>query len=420
MQDHQQNQNQSSTQKKYVGDPSLRRPPSTEFQCRERIMTEDELQVGESDDYYEGYGSASTVVAFECTVANQRQQRQRPSRLLFACREPSCGVLAGTEAAAIKEDDGAVDPSFFDRGYTMAGRTGFQVWPGSRLMVEALAFPTSGDSNCQDPLALQKWQQALVRTTAAESSTRPLRILELGAGVGVVGASLAAASGGAHVLLTDLPTLVSESLQPNLERNATTQQDGDTCPPPAWLLSPEPTEPRDDASSSSAAPSGPVPIGNGWVATAALDWTKPVEQQLTPEQCQVDLVIACDCVWLVSMLDGLLQSVQSIFDASASASTGDDSAAATPTDTDGNTSKQPTLLMSFQRRDPADGNDSHMFTTVDRVIQEIHNRNWSLQCLAWQPVVYQEESDHDGRGEKDVSTTIKEVFLFEISPRKHQ
>ena len=447
--------------KKYRGDPALLRPPARAFQCQERIVTEDELAAdceARGDDSYDDY--YSSVVAFECTVAtnsssnssHQKEEEEelveRPQKLTFWCREPSCGVLRTTapptaldsttvedndntpivaETAAVKEDDGAVDPSFFDKGYTAAGKTGFQVWPGSRLMVETLAFGLDDDcdtSSYQDPPALQKWQQALLQQKTAPNSNeepRPLRILELGAGVGVVGASLAAASNGAQVLLTDLPTLVTESLLPNLQRNANTKKSSKTAQdesPSAWLVSPEPTTPVDtvkDESSSSSTPDlpAPVPIGSGWVAAAPLDWTQPVvDQQLTRKQCQaVDMIIACDCVWLVSMLDGLLNTVQEIFHAHDSSA--------------GSSHSKPTLLMSFQRRDPKDttnNSENGMFTTVDRVIDEIKKRQWSLECLAWQPVRYETEegrednNNSNGESGKEDDANIKEVFLFEIKP----
>ena len=434
--------------KKYRGDPALLRPPSRAFQCQERIVREDELAAdceARGDDSYDDY--YSSVVAFECTVAASRSTNQKeeeletPEKLTFWCREPSCGVLRTApsaavvdsteitqkddtdnntlriaETAAVKEDDGAVDPSFFDKGYTAAGKTGFQVWPGSRLMVEALAFDT-GSSGYQDPPALQKWQQALLRQQQTVSlpsnqeESRPLRILELGAGVGVVGASLAAASNGAQVLLTDLPTLVTESLWPNLQRNANQSSATRDKSPPEWLLAPAPAPKdttKDDDEMSCIPVPRPVPIGSGWVATAPLDWTQPVvDQQLTLQQCQaVDIIIACDCVWLVSMLDGLLNTVQEIFKAH---------------DEGG----KPTLLMSFQRRDPqetANRSETCMFTTVDRVINEIKKRQWSLECLAWQPVRYETEeriddtTNNNGASGKEYDANVKEVFLFEIKP----
>ena len=255
--------------------------------------------------------------------------------------------------------------------YALAGKTGFQVWPGTRLAVDALIFPRAGDS-----LSLQKWQRR-VDVRQRGNNRDGFRVLELGAGVGVVGASLAVM--GAQVLLTDLADLVKDSLHPNLVQNsnnyqATTISSGpaENESPPDWL----------QLQSTPA-----VAVGKGWTAATALDWNKPLEDQLTEEQCNVDLVVACDCVWLVSMLQGLFSTVDAIFETSENNS-------------NLRSRRSPRLLLSFQRR------DSDMFTTVDQVLDEIMTHNWSVECLAWYPVSYDDEGE---------SNTEKEVFLFEIS-----
>jgi len=61
------------------------------------------------------------------------------NRLTFQCRDRSCGVLEKQESAVtndeFEETQNAVasDPFFFERGYTLAGRTGFQVWSKSSI-----------------------------------------------------------------------------------------------------------------------------------------------------------------------------------------------------------------------------------------------------------------------------------------------
>lgn len=183
------------------------------------------------------------------------------------------------------------------------------------------------------------------------------KVLELGAGVGLLGASLAAA--GAHVLLTDLPTLVDNATHPNLSRNKK-KTSAESCPD--WL--------QPDA----------IPIGSGWAGATALDWTVPLESQLSVKQQEgVEVIVASDCVWLKSMLDALLETVASIFASSPSS----------------------VFLMSFQRRDTADGEDSAMFTTVNGVINSIESRQWAIECLAWRPIA----TDSD-----------KEVFVFQVTP----
>eukprot|EP00977_Amphora_coffeiformis_P005883 scaffold1248_cov170-Amphora_coffeaeformis.AAC.2 len=279
-------------------------PPVPDFYCSERSERIDPEDVVPS-------------VIFRCTLpshAPTKNQQQQQS-LEFVCREPSCGALLPTEHNITLDeqaDEAPMDPNFFDDGYTLAGRTGFQVWTGTRILMEALLF----------------WRSATTTTTTTTSEKydtwtrlgywhdrirQGANIVELGAGVGVVGTSMAAV--GAHVLLTDLPTLVENSVQPNLERNRVADSpmplEETTCPP-TWL-----------------GPQG-VPIGQG------------------------------------------------------------------------SHTRQPSLLLSFQRRDSKDGDESKSFTTVNRVISEVKAREWSMDCLAWRPVV--------------VGDDKSEVFVFEIIP----
>lgn len=409
--------NNSTSTQNFRGDPSRLLPSSQRFACRERLVKND------IDDKDWSYDDPTKVVAFECTLqlpplvllseederATTTSTNEETSTFLFYCREASCGVLRGEEPTVDsskeeeEEDECAVDPCFFDPGYTCAGKTGFQVWPGTRLMVEALLLLLSSAENNHHP-SLAHWQHAIRRGIANNEShhqrrRRPLRVLELGAGVGVVGTLLANA--GAHVLLTDLPSLVQKSLQPNLQRNAakhhhpTTNEVEETKDPPSWLLPRPSTDPvpNNDDDNDDDNDTKPLAMGQGWVAATSLDWTKSTDQQLTNEQCDVDVIIASDCVWLVSMLDGLLSTVASICQRAT---------------------RPPIFLMSFQRRDPANGNpDNAMFTTVDRVLAEVMARGWTVDCLAWHPVVYH-DTNHTEDDKKNGATNTKEVFLFEI------
>jgi len=296
--------------------------------------------------------------------------------------------------------------------YALAGKTGFQVWPGTRLAVDALLFPRSTDGSL-----LQAWQQKVMvqqqqqqqqqcncnnKSNGNGNGGEALRVLELGAGVGVVGTSLAIM--GAHVLLTDLADLVQESLYPNLVRNSNqfirnhnnNNNNSSTHPRESWLHQ------EKSQTTSTSDLRAVLPMGKGWTAAADLDWNLPLEDQLSLQQCDVDLIIACDCIWLVSMLKGLFFTVQAIFDAAAVSETGRD---------------VPKLLLSFQRR------DADMFTTVDQVLEEIQSRGWSMKCLAWYPVIYKDEDNNEsedgcdaGTDKNEQNTETKEVFLFEISP----
>mmetsp|Transcript_32780 Transcript_32780/g.49411 ORF Transcript_32780/g.49411 Transcript_32780/m.49411 type:complete len:355 (+) Transcript_32780:84-1148(+) len=329
----------------FQGDSSLLRPASNGFQCHETLQT----QTADSEttlDYNDGEDEVFTgqqKIIFNCTLPQEGQS------LVFICLEPSCGVLLEEESAAEKEEDGQMDPFFFDEGYTLAGKTGFQVWPGSRLMVEALTF--CAEEDCEP---LVEWQRRIVSGN--------LRVLELGSGVGVVGVSLAAA--GAQVLLTDLKTLVQHSTRLNLKQNKTCLENEENAPP-GWL------------------PDNAVRIHKGWAASCAVDWTVPLDEQISNDTLEsIDVVLASDCVWLVSMMEPLLETVECVFRAR---------------------SGRAKFLLSFQRRDPKIQNreTTSNFTTVDRVLQALEERNWSVRCLAWRLI-------HP--------TDPKEVFLFEASP----
>jgi len=319
---------------------SRRRLQSDGLKCSETIEREDAL----------------TFVIFHCNLPYPLNKH-----LEFNCREPSCGALEGEEEAAkLADEDYTVDPNFFDEGYSMAGATGFKVWTGSRLMIETLAWPQSDDC--------ERLKQIQTRISSGA------RLIELGSGVGVVGTYLSVI--GSHVLLTDLPTLVENAIDCNLLRNQTLASmpndtsDEDICP--SWL-----------------APDG-VRIGKGWANCASLDWTIPLDEQLTEDQsASVDFIIASDVVFLTSMLTSLLHVVQSIFEASSSNDT--------------------SFILSFQRRDAKDGEESTSFTTVDGVISAVEERGWSLDCLAWRPVTVKKETDGV------VTDDTSEVFVFEIT-----
>ena len=364
--------------------PKRPRPPPAGFECGESVAADNNTD--DVTDTEEEVG----VVSFYCTLptspsssSGANSNASAKHGLTFSCRGRSVGALLPTEDSvdeAILDSADAyetVDPFLFNEDYTPAGRTGFQVWSGTRLLIESLCWgPTnSGSQTCKEEGESAKEERLahyrrLIMSDASGADGNQCNILELGSGVGVVGATLAAV--GANVMLTDLPTLVDHAVWPNLMRNASStggDDDGDIIheTSPSWL--------GDDA----------VRIGRGWASATPLDWTKPLSpNQLTASQIEsIDLVVASDCVWLVSMLDALLDTVQGVFDQSK---------------------RSPKFLMSFQRRDASGGDDSALFTTVDRVLKSVQERGWSFDCLAWRPVQL-------GDGEGD-----KEVFIFEICP----
>jgi predicted nicotinamide N-methyase len=349
----------------------------------------------ESDD--DTIHPGGTIIRFHCVLpppkpATANNQQESPTTCMFLsfdCRAPSCGALkleddrvsnvelkeshVVDEWNALEDNVMALDPHLFDVGYTLAGRTGFQVWAGARLLLEyCLAQPQ------RDKLSGQ-------------------RIVELGAGVGLVGTALAVHLARVQVLLTDLPTLVEYSLAPNLQRNhelcggamatTTTVHPSNTLLPPTWLV---------QAASSSSSPV--VSFGSSWVGTGRLDWTRPVAEQLSlpDDDCSpaVDLILASDCVWLVSMLDSLLDTADALM------------------------GKDTKLWLSLQKREAEESStpssssvsllpsppssSCRMFTTIESILAAITTRSWHWTCVAWRPLLL-------------VDGQESESFVFEIS-----
>lgn len=319
-----------------VIDMTRNRPSTKGFKCSEKVEIVDGMP----------------TVVFQCNLPLGKV-------LEFSCREPSCGALEQEEeAAVIPDEDYVVNPDFFNDDLTMAGVTGFKVWTGTRLLVETLVW--SHENDCDRLVEIQK--------CIKDSSTR---IVELGAGVGVVGTYLAAV--GSQVMITDLPTLVETVIEENIQRNhgesSSSSEEDDI---PTWL------------------PTG-VKIGEGFVDATPLNWIIPLEDQLQEDQrTNLDFIVASDVVFLKQMLESLLNTAAALFESSKAT--------------------RPTFILSFQRRDSKDGEESDSFTTVDGILQAVQERGWKLECLAFRHIMVEKE-----RGDKIVKEQT-EVFVFEIDP----
>jgi len=257
------------------------------------------------------------------------------NRLNFSCRDKSSGVLLPAEPSLqTKEedecDDNRNDPFFFSPGFYLEAKTGFQPWPGARLMVEAFACDMKNDR-------IKHWQ------TKLRNKDLNLNILELGAGIGILGTCLS--SLGARVTITDLPVLVDHGIIPNLRRNA---KSNDT-----------------DSNEKDY-----MQIGEGYARATVLDWLKPISEQLSKEAISsFDVIIGCDCLFLEKLVDPFMTMISDLFDQST---------------------KRPTLLFTYQRR-----NMKGVFSTLEALLKRIESRCLSVDCLAWRSISVEGDGEHD-------------------------
>ena len=217
----------------FVADSALLFPASPSLQCVEELNPD-----ADEDEH-------GSRVLFHCTVKGRR--------FSFGMRDASIGVLLGPPYETSKVPSkplGAVDPFFFDPGYNLFAATGFSLWPESRLMLEALTTP-------------------LPRFDQIQRALQNGRIIELGAGIGMVGTCLVDYC--QHVCLSDLPTLVEHGLEPNLERNAVPEQ---------------------------------------LASTLVIDWTCPVPEQA--KQHTWDLVVANGCLLIKKFYQHALDTADAL------------------------------------------------------------------------------------------------------------
>lgn len=334
------------------------------LKCGEEWMHEQYDEEDDDDDDYRG------PITFHIQLPSSSR------RLNFNCRDMSSGVLLPSEASVKKEDtyDGPSDPFFFEKGFYLEAKTGFQVWPGSRLMVEAFTCSSSGSGSGgggqeEEVNGMMKhWKDQL-------SLGGRLNVLEVGAGIGVVGSSLAVAGG--NVLITDLPVLVEHGIGPNLIRNGRANPREECnrtqlCPP-SFLLNDA------CASSSDTIFFDAVPLGKGWAKPAVLDWFRPVEEQLPLSIISnIDIIVACDCIFLRKLADPLLTTIATIFEHSSA--------------------NNPKLFFTFQRR-----NMLGVFIQLEELLGRIEERGWTVECVAWRNI----EIEDDG---------IHQNYLFQVTP----
>eukprot|EP00240_Pyramimonas_obovata_P015864 CAMPEP_0118923200 /NCGR_PEP_ID=MMETSP1169-20130426/1816_1 /TAXON_ID=36882 /ORGANISM="Pyramimonas obovata, Strain CCMP722" /LENGTH=292 /DNA_ID=CAMNT_0006864153 /DNA_START=241 /DNA_END=1118 /DNA_ORIENTATION=+ len=195
-------------------------------------------------------------------------------------------AINGVQITVAKRDldnEDFTDPNFFDDDWSPAAATGFVVWQGTFLFVKML----------QEELA---------------SKLVGKRVLELGSGIGLAG--LCAAAMGAHVLQTDLPSVVYGALIPNIIQNTA------NAPPQPLADSTNRGESGDATAGDNRSLSpdkwrGARALGGGLVAAMALDWREPIGQQQSVasedfgganDPLEAEVILAVETVWLIDLI----------------------------------------------------------------------------------------------------------------------
>ena len=303
-------------------------PVNPSLKCGETLVDDDDILYDDEDEY-------CFPINFHVTLPEEYGEM----KLRFGSRDKCSGVLLPSEEKVYKEDlesGGLNDPFFFQPGFYLEAKTGFQVWPGSRLMAESFICTTDND-------AMKDYQKNL----------NGLRILEVGSGIGFAGTLLA--SCGASVLLSDLPVLVEHGISSNIRRNAKIEK--------STILPPKAENFFGDIESTN--------IGKGWASAAVLDWFKPASDQLQSQTLSsIDVIIGCDCMFIRKIVEPLLNTVSTIFEQSA-----------------GN---NPKFLFTFQHR-----NMRGVFTQFEELLNLIQDRGWEMKCVAWRRIAVEDDGEQN-------------------------
>ncbi|KAF5828766.1 hypothetical protein DUNSADRAFT_17113 [Dunaliella salina] len=168
-----------------------------------------------------------------------------------------------------QDDDADWDYFDFEAENSLAAATGSLIWDASFAIIELLK---------PGPASLS---QLLVGK----------RVLELGSGIGLAGLCCAAA--GAHVMLTDIPSVSEGILACNVTSNVESYAD-------AKLRMEDSDEQAFRGSRSGSSWHNSQPLGRGSCAAGSLDFTKPMAEQALHGNSPFDaeVVLAIDIVWL--------------------------------------------------------------------------------------------------------------------------
>jgi len=265
--------------------------------------------------------------------------------------------IAGVEVVVgardlLKEDfDECMDENFFNEDYDTAASTGFFIWEGCWILIDL----------CKGEFG---------------KTLKGKRVLELGSGTGLAG--LCAAVCGAHVLMTDVATVVDGMLIPNTAMNAN-------------LKAPEEKQEIPDINASVPTTNLPWPcstkIGSGTATSLTLNWRIPVKDQLTEtiNPFDADIILAAECIWLKELIDPFVETVFDLLQGK----------------------NKPRAIICFRDRAI---DTSQVFVHMAEVIAQFENKNCKILKLS-EKAVRKEDA------KKSASNPNSPVVVYEVTLR---
>ncbi len=198
------------------------------------------------------------------------QQQQEPQPGGTPLQLPVRAEVAGFTITAMRrnlEADEANDFFDFDADNPVAVSTGTLLWDASWLIISLLQ---------EDEAQTSGGTPVLPSGLGLRAAIRGRRVLELGSGIGLAG--LCCAASGAHVLLSDLPSVVHGILKQNCDANCSSSSSSSSSGAPA-----RPT-------GSSAPWPGARVCGHGSVGLAPVDFCLPLADQVRERESAVGAV----------------------------------------------------------------------------------------------------------------------------------
>lgn len=104
----------------FIPNPSCNTPINSDILCGEKWNIDHDT-IYDDDEFYQG------PITFHITLPSMDRE------LKFSCRDKSAGVLLPSETALVinSGEGGMNDPFFFEKGFYLEAKTGFQPWPGT-------------------------------------------------------------------------------------------------------------------------------------------------------------------------------------------------------------------------------------------------------------------------------------------------